>query len=220
LITGAVGIVLALISLIVAAGGFGIGIFLGLACGALGIAWLSDNEQGHRTSRKTFGITYGLSLVAMIGLFALIANGIVAMAAAIPVPVTVTASNIAGTNMQVVPGVSHADNQSPVGEIQMNADISNLVISKTFNTPLGNISLKMASGSSSPAKLNGLTIDASALAADQADLGGLTINTGNSAGFSLNSSTANLTNVNITSPYLVVNSITLPNLSISFSIGH
>jgi hypothetical protein len=39
LITGAVGIVLSLISLIVALGGFGLGMILGLIGGALGVAW-------------------------------------------------------------------------------------------------------------------------------------------------------------------------------------
>lgn len=39
LITGAIGIVLSLISLIVAAGGFGIGMLLGIIGGALGVAW-------------------------------------------------------------------------------------------------------------------------------------------------------------------------------------
>ena len=39
LITGAVGIVLSLVSLIVALGGLGIGMLLGLAGGALGVAW-------------------------------------------------------------------------------------------------------------------------------------------------------------------------------------
>lgn len=39
LITGAIGVILSLISLIVAIGGFGVGMLLGIIGGALGVAW-------------------------------------------------------------------------------------------------------------------------------------------------------------------------------------
>ncbi|HZO71734.1 MAG TPA: DUF6114 domain-containing protein [Ktedonobacteraceae bacterium] len=58
LITGAIGIVLSLISLIVALGGFGLGMILGLIGGALGVAWkpkgrrLSKNRSANTRTRQ------------------------------------------------------------------------------------------------------------------------------------------------------------------------
>ncbi|GCE30234.1 hypothetical protein KDA_57180 [Dictyobacter alpinus] len=52
LVAGSIAVVLSLVSLIVAAGGFGIGMLLGITGGAMGIAWQPVSRSHHRTRFK------------------------------------------------------------------------------------------------------------------------------------------------------------------------
>jgi hypothetical protein len=51
----------------------------------------------------------------------------------------------------------------------------------------------------------------------QAQFNGLSINANGQGGFEIGSSTTTFTNATINTPYLLINSITLPGLSISLS---
>ncbi len=216
LVTGAVALVLSLVSLLVALGGLGFGMLLGLAGGALGIAWRMGENNAGRTNRRIFGITYGTSLAVLALLVFLAAQGAIALAAEIAVPFSIHSDAINASSMHLYPGVSAADNTSPVGVVQMNATARNMVISKTFASPIGNVTLSMVAGKTTPVTLNGLTLDASSLASDSAAFQNLSINAAGN-GFDVHAGTTNLSNVNINSPYVLINSITLPGLSISLS---
>jgi hypothetical protein len=52
LVTGSIAVVLSLVSLLVAAGGFGIGMILGIIGGAMGIAWQPASRARNRSSYK------------------------------------------------------------------------------------------------------------------------------------------------------------------------
>ena len=69
-----------------------------------------------------------VSLLLLGGMTALISKGAIAMAAAIPVPVTVRASSIKTTSFRLYPGISQADSRSPVAVNQLDGTLSNLVL--------------------------------------------------------------------------------------------
>lgn len=170
-----------------------------------------------RTDRKVFWIVLMVSLFALTGMVSLASKGAIAMAAAVPVPFTIQAKTLAGRNFHLYPGVSQADNSTPVAVNQMDCTITNLVITKQIPVPgIGNITIKMSAGSSTPANLTGLTTDVAALGTSSTSFQNLSINTGPDS-LDLTSPSATLNDANISSPYLLVNSITLPGLSLSIS---
>jgi len=175
--------------------------------------------SGGRTDRKVFWIVLMLSLFALTGMVSLVSKGAIAMAAAVPVPFTIQATTLSGRNFHLYPGISQADNSTPVAVNQMDCTIADLVITKPISIPgLGTITVKMSAGNGTPANLTGLTTDVAALGTSSAVFQGLSINTGPDA-LDLTAPTATLNNPNISSPYLLVNSITLPGLSLSLSFN-
>src|SRR5258708_14000697 len=65
-------------------------------------------------NRSIFWTVVLVSLLLLGGITALISRGAIAMAAPIPVPVTVRASSINTTSFRSYPGISHADVRTPV----------------------------------------------------------------------------------------------------------
>jgi hypothetical protein len=99
----------------------------------------------------------------------------------------------------------------------MDATITNQVISKSLSLPgLGTVTVKITT--SKPATAKGLTLDLTSLKADQAQFTNLTLTT-SGASFEQSADSQTLTNATIESPYLLANSITLPGLSLSISLG-
>ncbi len=157
-----------------------------------------------------------VALLVLVGMATLVSRGALALAAAVPVPFDVHAGTLNGSNFRLYPGVSQADKTSPVGVNQMDCTITDLVITKQVSLPVvGNITLTLKAGSSNtPAKLTGLTTDISSLNADNATFQTQSITTGGN-GFEIDAASTTLSNTDIYSPYLIVNSITLPGLSFS-----
>ncbi len=56
LVTGSIAVVLSLVSLLVASGGFGIGMFLGIIGGAMGVAWQPASRPRSRFTYKILGV--------------------------------------------------------------------------------------------------------------------------------------------------------------------
>ncbi|HLG74808.1 MAG TPA: DUF6230 family protein [Ktedonobacteraceae bacterium] len=172
-----------------------------------------------QTNRNIFWIVLLVALLVLTGMLALVERGAVAVAAAIPVPFVVKGQTLNGSNFHLYPGVSGADNTTPVGVVQMNTTITDLTIIKTFNVPvLGNVNLTLTAGDNgTPVSISGLTIDSTGMNLSQAQFSGMSINASGTGGFEIGSSSATFTNATINSPYLLINSITLPGLSISLS---
>lgn len=171
------------------------------------------------TDRKVFWIVFLVSLFMLSGLLTMVSKGAVALAAAVPVPFTVQTGTLNGTKFHLYPGLSQADNASPVGVTQMDCSISTLNISKSIPVPvLGNVKVNLSSGKTTPVTINGLTIDAASLGVDEAKFNSLSLSAAGN-GLDMNAPTTTLTNATIASPYLIANSITLPGLSLTLSVG-
>jgi hypothetical protein len=170
-----------------------------------------------RTDRRTF---WGVLLVALLilgGMSYMVSSGAVAVAASMPIPFTIQATTIQGANFALYPGISKADNVTPVAINTMNCTITDLVISKTIQMPvIGAVTVKFSAGSVTPATLNGLTTDVSSLNSNSATFQNMSL-TAADAGLDQNASSVTLNGVTIDSPYLMVNSITLPGLSVTVS---
>ncbi len=170
-----------------------------------------------RTDRKIFWLVLMVSLLVLTGMMSLVSKGAIAMAAAVPVPFTIQAGTLNGKNFHLYPGVSQADNNTPVAVNQMDCTITNLVITKQITLPVvGTVTVKMSAGSNTPANLTGLTTDVAALGTSSTSFQNLSINTGPNS-LDLTAPSAILNNANISSPYLLVSSITLPGLSVSIT---
>ena len=169
--------------------------------------------------RTIFSTVFMMALFVLAVMVTMISKGAIALAVAVPVPFTVQAGTLTGRNFRLYPGISQADHSTPVGINQMDCTISNLAIIKQVSLPIvGNVTMTLKSGDSTPATLNGLTTDISSLGTTSANFNSLAINTNaNGNAFEIDSNSTVLSGANINSPYLVVNSITLPNLS--FSLG-
>lgn len=172
-----------------------------------------------QTNRTILWSVLLVAFLILAGMVTMVSKGALAMSAAVPVPFTVKAGTLKGANFHLFPGISQADKSTPVGINTMDCTIANLEITKTISLPVvGNITITMKAGANSPAVLNGLTTDVASLSAGSANFQTLSLNTNeNGNAFELDSPSATLNNAAINSPFLVVNNITLPDLS--FSIG-
>jgi hypothetical protein len=169
------------------------------------------------TDRRIFWPVLLAGLCALSIMLFLLSDNVIAMAASVPVPMTITATKITSGNMTLVPALSKADNQTPVGVVQMDATITNQVISKSIAIPgLGTVTVKITTNK--PVTVKGLTLDLTSLKADQAQFSNLVLTT-SGAGFEQSADSQVLTNATIESPYLLANSITLPGLSLTVSVG-
>jgi hypothetical protein len=115
LTAGAAGIVLSLLSLITALGGFGIGMFLGVIGSSCVVAWKPAKKTMSR--HLVFWSVFGCSLVMMLCLMALVTNGELAIAAPIaPMigPFTVFTSKAECHNIRSITTISRVDHRTPV----------------------------------------------------------------------------------------------------------
>ena len=177
-----------------------------------------DLPQIGETNRTVFWVVLLIALLILAGMAYLVSRGAIAIAAALPVPFVVKGQTLQGSNFHLYPGISQADNSTPVGVVQMDTTITDLQIIKTFNVPvLGNVTLTLKAGSSTPVTIKGMTVDSTGMTLNQAQFSGLSINANGQGGFEIGSRTTTFTNATINTPYLLINSITLPGLSISLS---
>lgn len=177
-----------------------------------------SQQEGGYTHPMVFWSVLLVALTLLTGMVSMVANGAIAVAASVPVPVTIQAGTLNGTGFHLYPGVSRADQSSGVGVAQMDCTINNMTITKQVPLPvIGNVNFTLTSGSSTPVTLGGLTTDLNSLGANQASFQNMSLNTGGSTGLDINSTSTTFTSANINSPYLLVNNITLPGLSISFA---
>ncbi len=170
-------------------------------------------------NRSIFWTVVLVSLLLLGGMTALISRGAIAMAAAIPVPVTVRASSIKTTSFRLYPGISQADGRSPVAVNQLDGTLANLVITKTVSLPvIGNVTVTLKAGQNTPVSTTGLTTDLAALSSESATFGGQSVSSNaNGNAFEIDARTATLNGVNISAPYIIANSMTLPGLTLSVS---
>ncbi|HEX4206620.1 MAG TPA: DUF6230 family protein [Ktedonobacteraceae bacterium] len=171
------------------------------------------------TDRRIFwGVMLASFLVLGFMTF-MVSSGAVAMALTTPIPFTIQASVIKGTNFHLYPGVSGSDHSTPVAVNTLDGTIANQVISKTVQIPaIGPVTMKLSAGSgSTPVKVTGLTTDLSSYNSSSSSFSNMDLTTGTANGFQQDASSAELDNVTINSPYLMVNSITLPGLSVSIT---
>jgi hypothetical protein len=175
-----------------------------------------------KTDRRVF---WGVILAAIIGqiiIFSGISSGLIALAASLPVPMTITATTLTGTNFHLYPGVSSADNTTPVAINTLDGSLSNQVISKSVTILGKTVTLKLSAGTQqTPATVTGLVTDVSAFGAGTAHFDNLIISTNPDlgAGFDQKASSVRFNNITITSPYLSASSITLPNLTVAITIS-
>ena len=175
-----------------------------------------------RTNRKVFWsvVLAGIFLMSTM-VFALSSQLIALAAVALPVDFTITADRIDATNFNLVPGFSHVDHNIPVATITMDATITNQVITRSFSLGPLTINAKITAGTQpgAPVKVTGLTVDTTGIDAGNAQFTNLVLSTGsNGLTFTQSADTQVLTNATIEAPYLMANSITLPNLSLAISV--
>jgi hypothetical protein len=168
-------------------------------------------------NRSVFWTVMLVALLLLGGIATLVSRGAIAMAAAVPVPVTVTSSMIKTTRFRLYPGISQADGTSPVAVNQLDGTLSNLVITKTVSLPvIGNVTVTLKAGQNTPVSTTGLTTDLAALSSESATFGGQSVSSNaNGNAFEIDAQTVTLSNVTINSPYMIANSMTLPGLALS-----
>jgi hypothetical protein len=174
-----------------------------------------------RTNRKIFWSVM-LAATVMLGfLFSGVSSGLIAMAANLPIPFTITAKSLTGTNFHLYPGISSADGKTPVVVNTLDGSLTDQVISKSFQILGKTITFKLSAGTKTPVTVTGLVTDISALSADSAHFQNLVLSTdpGLGVGLDQKATSVTLTNLNISSPYLSANTITLPDLTVSLTIS-
>ena len=171
-----------------------------------------------QTNRKVFWPILLVGIFMMGTMIYMLGDGVIALAAtALPGDFTITADSVDATNFSLTPGAAQSDNKTPVAVIKMDATIKNQVITKK----LGPVTVKVSAGSKgTPVTVTGLTVDATSIDAGNAQFTNLILTTGPAGDtFQQTANTQVLTNATINAPYLVANSISLPGLSVSISIG-
>ena len=172
-----------------------------------------------KTDKRIF---WGVMLVASLFLAFVvheISSGAIALAMNAPIAFTMTGSELDGSNFALYPGISSADNSTPVAINTMNATVKSLVISKQITLPgAGTFTLKMAAGSgNTPASITGLKADVGAFQSGNFTASNLSLNTAGINGFEQDAGSVVITNPDITIPFMSVNSTTLPGLTVTIS---
>lgn len=111
LVAGAASVVLSLLSLITALGGFGIGMLLGIIGSCCAVAW---KPEGKTMRRPLFWSVFAGTLVTLLGFVTLIAQGKLAIATPMVGPFTVFVGQSKCYNLHVIPAISQVDHQTPV----------------------------------------------------------------------------------------------------------
>ncbi|HEX6484995.1 MAG TPA: DUF6230 family protein [Ktedonobacteraceae bacterium] len=182
---------------------------------------MDDMPMIGQVNKNLFWSILLVALLALTGMVTLASRGAIAMAATIPVPFVVQNGTLIGSNFRQYPGISQADKATPVAISQLNATITDMVITKQFSVFGHTITMKLSAGGSgsSPVVANGLTMDATSLSIDSAQFSNMSLSAGGNGGLETDASSVHFKNATINSPYLLANSITLPGLSISLSFG-
>lgn len=174
-----------------------------------------------QTSRKVFWSVALAGIFLMITMVYALSSQLIALAAlALPMDFTITATTIDATKFSLVPGVSTADGKTPVGVVMMDATITNQVITRDLPFAGHTVTITITAGNKgTPVKVTGLTVDTTGLDAGTAVFTNLILSTG-SAGdtFTQMADHQVLTNATIEAPYLLANSITLPDLSLTITL--
>lgn len=180
---------------------------------------MDDMPAIGQINKNVFWSILLVGLLALTGLVSLASRGAIAMAATIPVPFTVQTGTLTGTNFQQFPGVSSADKQSPVAVTKLDAQITNMTITKSFSFLGHTVTVKLNSGTKHPVSIQGLMLDANSLNVDTASFQNLSLNAGGTGGLELTAPSTTLTNSTINSPFLMASSITLTDLSLNISMS-
>ena len=167
-------------------------------------------------------IFWGVMLVASLFLAFLvheISSGAVALAMNDPVSFTMTGTELDGTNFKLYPGISSADNSSPVAINQMDGTVKSMVISKQISLPVaGTFTIKMSAGNgNTPVSMTGLKADVGAFQSGSFTASNLTLSTGGINGFEQDAGSVVIANPDINLAYMSLNSTTLPGLTVSIS---
>jgi hypothetical protein len=169
-----------------------------------------------KTDRRIFWSVILAATIAQIIMFSGISSGLIALAANLPIPMTITATTLTGTNFHLYPGVSQADNATPVAINTLDGSLTNQVISKSVTILGKTVTLKLTAGTKTPATVTGLVTDVSVFDAGTAHFQNLILSTNPAvgSGFDQRADNVRFNNITITSPYLSASSITLPDLSL------
>src|SRR5947209_5774277 len=89
-----------------------------------------------RTNRTILWSVLLVAFLILAGMVTMVSKGALAMSAAVPVPFTVKAGVLKGSNFRLFPGISQADKSTPVGINTMDCTIANLEIIKTISLPV------------------------------------------------------------------------------------
>jgi Family of unknown function (DUF6114) len=111
LVAGAACVVLSLVSLITALGGFGIGMLLGIIGSSYVIAWQPERKAGRR---PLFWSVLGSSSIIMLGMTTLIMRGELAIAIPTAGSFTTFAGRIECHNTHTYAAISRVDHRTPV----------------------------------------------------------------------------------------------------------
>ena len=170
-----------------------------------------------RVNRTTFWVVMLIALTILSGMTVLVSRGAIAMAAAVPIPVTVKASSIKTTRFRLYPGISQADGKTAVAVNQLDGTLSDLVISKTVSLPVvGNMTITLKAGQGTPVSTTGLTTDLAGLHSESATFNGQAVTSNaNGNAFEIDAQSVTLNNIDISAPYMIANSMTLPGLTLT-----
>jgi uncharacterized protein DUF6114 len=110
-VAGAAGVVLSLVSLIAALGGFGMGMLLGVIGSSYAVAWRPESKTG---MRPVFWSVLGCSMTLVIGMVILVSRGTLAVAAPLVGPYTTTTGRAECHNIHSTPAISQVDHRTLV----------------------------------------------------------------------------------------------------------
>jgi hypothetical protein len=172
-----------------------------------------------QTRKTLFWSILLVALLALTLLISLASRGAIAMASTIPVPFLLTNQSLTARNFKLYPGISSADKSTPVAIQQLDATVKGLVITKKFSIMGRTVTMTMSAGSkATPVTASGLTIDANSVNVDSVQFTNMTLSAAGTGGLENDASIGTFSNVVINSPFLLANSITLPDLSVAISI--
>ena len=111
LVAGAACVVLSLVSLVTALGGFGIGMLLGIIGSSYVIAWQPERRAG---KRPLFWSVLASSIIVMLAMTTLITRGELAIAIPTAGSFTTFAGRVECHNMRTFASISQVDHRTPV----------------------------------------------------------------------------------------------------------
>jgi len=111
LVAGAIGVVLALVSLITTLGGLGIGMFLAVIGSSYAVAWKPERKTA---SRPVFWSVFGCSMAILSTMIILVMRGALAVAAPLVIPYTSTTGRSECYNTHATMAISQVDHRTLV----------------------------------------------------------------------------------------------------------